>query len=41
MKETLIKTAFVGFGEINSPQTLIESMCLNARKEVESLEATA
>ncbi len=32
-----IKTAFVGFGEVNSPQELIKQMCLIARKEVESL----
>ena len=33
----LIKTAFVGFGEINSPQELIKNMCLEARKDVETL----
>jgi len=37
MNRNLIKTAFVGFGEINSPKELIENMCLKARKEVESL----
>ncbi|RIH62712.1 hypothetical protein D1164_23500 [Mariniphaga sediminis] len=37
MKDNLIKTAFVGFGEINSPQELIKEMCLQAREEVESL----
>lgn len=37
MKENLIKTAFVGFGEINSPQTLIKNMCIKAREEIKSL----
>lgn len=37
MKDNIIKTAFVGFGEINSPQELIGEMCLQARKEVESI----
>ena len=37
MKDNLIKTAFVGFGEVNSPQELIKEMCLKAREEVESL----
>ncbi len=37
MKDNLIKTAFVGFGEINSPQQLIKDMCLKAREEIESL----
>jgi hypothetical protein len=31
------KAAFVGFGEINSPQLLIIDKCLKAREEVESL----
>jgi L-arabinose isomerase len=37
MKEYLIKAAFVGFGEINSPQQLIKDKCLKAREEIESL----
>jgi len=37
MNNPLIKTAFVGFGEINSPQELIQSKCEIARKEIESL----
>jgi L-fucose isomerase-like protein len=37
MKDNLIKTAFVGFGEINSPQELIKDMCLKAKEEVKSL----
>ncbi len=37
MEKDRIKTAFVGFGEINSPRELIENMCLKARMEVESL----
>ena len=32
-----IKTAFVGFGEVNSPQELIKDMCLKARNELISL----
>ena len=36
MKHNLIKTAFVGFGEINSPQELIKEMCDKAREEVKS-----
>lgn len=35
--ENLVKTAFVGFGEINSPQDLIKEMCDKAREEVKSL----
>ncbi len=35
--ENLVKTAFVGFGEINSPQDLIKDMCDKAREEVKSL----
>lgn len=37
MMENLVKTAFVGFGEINSPQDLIKDMCDKAREEVKSL----
>ena len=37
MKNSLLKTAFVGFGEINSPQQLIKEKCETARKEIESL----
>jgi L-fucose isomerase-like protein len=37
MKDFSIKAAFVGFGEINSPQQLIKDKCLKARKEIESL----
>jgi L-fucose isomerase-like protein len=37
MKESLINAAFVGFGEINSPQQLIKDKCLTAKKEIESL----
>ncbi len=33
----IIKTAFVGFGEINSPQELIQTMCSNAKEEILSL----
>lgn len=33
----IIKTAFVGFGEINSPQELIQTMCTKAREEIRSL----
>lgn len=32
-----MKAAFVGFGEVNSPKEIIQSKCLNARKELESL----
>jgi L-arabinose isomerase len=32
-----IKAAFVGFGEVNSPQQLIRSKCLSALEEVRSL----
>jgi L-fucose isomerase-like protein len=32
-----VTAAFVGFGEVNSPQQLIKSKCLNAREEVKSL----
>jgi len=37
MREYSIKAAFVGFGEINSPQQLIKDKCLKARQEIESL----
>lgn len=37
MMKNLVKTAFVGFGEINSPQELIKDMCNKAREEVQSL----
>jgi L-fucose isomerase-like protein len=37
MKNNLIRAAFVGFGEVNSPQKLIKDKCLNARKEIEHL----
>jgi len=37
MKEYLAKAAFVGFGEINSPQQLIKDKCLKALEEVKSL----
>ena len=39
MMENSVKTAFVGFGEINSPQKLIQEMCDKARDEVKSLGA--
>ena len=32
-----IKAAFVGFGEVNSPQQLIKAKCLSALEEVKSL----
>jgi len=37
MKESPIRAAFVGFGEVNSPQQLIAAKCLKALAEVESL----
>ena len=37
MNRNLIKAAFVGFGEVNSPQQLIKDKCLEAREEVKSL----
>jgi len=37
--KNLIKTAFVGFGEVNSPQDLIEEMCASAREDIKSLGA--
>lgn len=36
-EEYLIKAAFVGFGEVNSPQQLIKDKCLKAREEIKSL----
>jgi len=38
MKKNVIRAAFVGFGEINSPQELIKNMCLEAKEEIESLD---
>lgn len=38
MNKSIVKAAFVGFGEINSPQQLIKGKCLTAREEVESLD---
>jgi len=35
--KNLIKTAFVGFGEVNSPQELIKEMCVKALEEIKSL----
>ncbi len=37
MKKLSVNAAFVGFGEVNSPQELIRDKCLTARKEIESL----
>jgi L-arabinose isomerase len=37
MNENRIKAAFVGFGEVNSPQQLIKDKCLKALEEVKSL----
>jgi L-arabinose isomerase len=37
MNENIIKAAFVGFGEVNSPQQLIRNKCLKALEEVKSL----
>ncbi len=37
MNKNTVRAAFVGFGEINSPQQLIKDKCLKARKEIESL----
>ncbi len=37
--DNIIKTAFVGFGEVNSPQELIKEMCLKAKNEIISLGA--
>ena len=35
LKEHLVTAAFVGFGEVNSPQQLIKDKCLKARQEIE------
>ena len=35
--KNVIKTAFVGFGEVNSPQELIKEMCIKAREDIQSL----
>ncbi|MBC7510964.1 MAG: hypothetical protein H7320_19795 [Ferruginibacter sp.] len=40
MGTNLMKAAFVGFGEINSPQQLIKQKCLTALQEVKSLGIT-
>ena len=37
MNSKSIKAAFVGFGEVNSPQLLIRDKCLSALEEVKSL----
>jgi len=37
MNENIVKAAFVGFGEVNSPQELITAKCLKALEEVRSL----
>jgi L-fucose isomerase-like protein len=37
MSKHKIKTAFVGFGEINSPHELIADMCVKARGEIASM----
>jgi L-arabinose isomerase len=37
MKEYSFNAAFVGFGEVNSPQQLIRDKCLAARKELENI----
>lgn len=37
MNNNLMKAAFVGFGEVNSPKQLINSKCLKALEEVKSL----
>ena len=37
MKEQLVRAAFVGFGEVNSPQQLIKDKCSTALEEVRSL----
>jgi L-arabinose isomerase len=37
MNENIIRAAFVGFGEVNSPQQLIKDKCLKALEEVKSL----
>ena len=37
MKNEIMKTGFVGFGEINSPQNLISKKCQSAREEIKSM----
>ncbi len=37
MNKNIVKAAFVGFGEVNSPQELILAKCLKALEEVKSL----
>lgn len=37
MKSKVIKAAFIGFGEINSPKQLIDDKCREALKEIQSL----
>ena len=37
MYENIVKAAFVGFGEVNSPQQLIKEKCVRALEEVRSL----
>lgn len=37
MLNDTIKIAFVGFGEVNSPQPLIKEKCLTAKNEIKSL----
>ena len=37
MNKNIAKAAFVGFGEVNSPQELIKTKCLKALEEVKSL----
>ena len=37
MNENIVKAAFVGFGEVNSPQQLIKEKCIKALEEVRSL----
>ena len=37
MDKIMVKAAFVGFGEVNSPQHLIKEKCVKAREEVRSL----
>ena len=37
MNENIVKAAFVGFGEVNSPQELIKTKCSKALEEVKSL----
>ena len=37
MNNNIVKAAFVGFGEVNSPKQLIKEKCLRALEEVKSL----